>query len=53
MNFLRNYLDDLFYWLGALLISAGAYLANPAYALISGGVFCMLFSILIGKARSK
>jgi len=50
---LKDYLDDIFYWLGAALITAGAYLITPVAALFSAGIFCLLFSFLIGKARAK
>ncbi|MCI0549891.1 MAG: hypothetical protein L0287_02950 [Anaerolineae bacterium] len=48
-----NYLDDIFYWLGAVLISIGAYFLHPIAAFFSAGVFCLLFSFLIGKARAN
>ena len=51
MNFLRNYLDDLFYWLGAALLIAGAFFLHPVAALFVAGLFCLHFSYLIGKAR--
>ena len=48
-----KYLDDIFYWLGALLVSAGAYFIYPAFALIVFGFYCSLFSYLIGKAKAN
>lgn len=48
---IKKYLDDIFYWLGAALITIGAYLIHPAAACFSGGAFCLLFSYLLGKAR--
>ena len=53
MRFLRDYLDDLLYWIGALMIIRGAYLLNPIAALFVAGAFCLHFSYLIGKARSR
>jgi hypothetical protein len=50
---MRNYLDDIFYGLGATLITAGAYCLHPVAALFVAGAFCLHFSYLIGKARSK
>jgi len=50
---MKNYLDDIFYWVGAGLITTGAYLLHPAAAFFSAGVFCLIFSYLIGKARAK
>lgn len=50
---MRNYLDDLFYWLGTALICAGAYLVHPALALVLAGLACLVYSYLIGKARSR
>lgn len=50
---IRNYLDDIFYWLGAALIIAGAYFLFPIAALFVAGGFCLHFSYLIGKARAK
>jgi hypothetical protein len=47
---MKQYLDDIFYWLGAALITLGAYLVFPPAALFSAGVFCLVFSYLIGKA---
>ena len=52
MRFLKDYLDDLFYWLGALMLIAGAYLLYPVAAFFVAGAFCLHFSYLIGKARS-
>jgi len=46
-----KYLDDILYWLGAALITTGAYLLYPVAAYFSAGVFCLFFSYLIGKAR--
>jgi len=48
-----KYLDDVFYWLGAALITAGAYFLHPVAALFSAGIFCLTFSFLIGKARAS
>lgn len=48
-----KYLDDIFYWLGALLIIAGAYCLFPVAAFIVAGGFCLHFSYLIGKARDN
>lgn len=50
---IRNYLDDIFYWLGALLLITGAYFVRPVTALFVAGFFCLHFAYLIGKARSK
>ena len=50
---IRNYLDDIFYWLGAALITAGASFLSLAAALFVAGVFCLHFAYLIGKARAK
>ena len=50
---LKDYLDDIFYWLGAVLITTGAYLITPVAALFSAGIFCLLFSFLIGKAKAN
>lgn len=47
---LGKYLDDIFYWLGALMIIFGAYLLHPIAALFVAGGFCLHFSYLIGKA---
>jgi hypothetical protein len=47
---MRKYLDDIFYWLGAALITVGVALLHPAAALITGGGFCLFFSYLLGKA---
>jgi len=51
MDWIRNYIDDVFYWLGAILISAGAYFIFPVAAFFSAGIFCLVFGFLIGKAR--
>jgi len=48
-----KYLDDVFYWVGAGLITLGAYLLLPAAALFSAGIFCLIFSYLIGKAKAN
>jgi len=50
---LAAFLDDIFYWLGAGLIIAGAFLLHPIAALFTAGIFCLHFSYLIGKARAK
>ena len=52
-DWIRNYLDDIFYWLGAALITLGAYLLFPVAAFFSAGIFCLLFGFLIGKARAN
>lgn len=53
MKFLKAALDDILYWLGAALITTGAYLLHPAAAFFSAGIFCLVFSFLIGKARAN
>jgi len=50
---MRNYLDDIFYWLGAALITTGAYFIFPVAALFSAGIFCLFFGYLIGKAKAN
>lgn len=52
-RFFVRFADDLFFWLGALLISTGAYFIFKPAALIIIGVFCLIFSYLIGKARAN
>jgi hypothetical protein len=47
-----RFADDLFFWLGALLLSAGAYFVFKPASLIILGVFCLVFSYLLGKART-
>lgn len=51
--FMQAYVDDLLYLAGAGLWCAGAYLLEPVAALFVAGAFCLHFSYLIGKARSK
>jgi hypothetical protein len=53
MKTLANYLDDILYWLGAILISLGAYFLFPVSALFVAGGFFLHFSYLVGKARAK
>ena len=53
MKTLVNYLDDILYWLGAILIILGAYFLFPVSALFVAGGFFLHFSYLIGKARAK
>lgn len=53
LTLLQGYGDDLLYLAGAGLWSAGAYLLEPVAALFVAGAFCLHFSYLIGKARSK
>ncbi len=53
MKFLKSYLDDIFFWLGAALITIGAYLLYPTAAFFSAGIFCLFFSYLIGKAKAN
>lgn len=48
---MRKYLDDIFYWLGALLIIAGATLLYPVAGLLVAGGFCLHFSYLVGKSQ--
>ena len=50
---LWKYLDDIFYWLGALLIIFGAYFLHPVAALFVAGIFCLHFGYLIGKAKGN
>lgn len=53
MRTLRNYLDDIFYWIGALLISFGVYSLLPSAGFIVLGGFCTYFGFLIGRARAN
>lgn len=53
MRKLLLYLDDLLYWLGALLITAGVFFIHPVAALFVAGGFCLHFSYLIGKAKAN
>jgi hypothetical protein len=50
---MSRYLDDILYWLGAGLITTGAYLLSPAAAFFSAGIFCLIFSYLTGKAQAN
>jgi hypothetical protein len=50
---MKQYLDDIFYWLGAALITIGAYFLSPVAAFVSAGIFCLIFSYLIGKAQAN
>jgi len=50
---LKDYLDDIFYWLGAALITTGAYFLFPVAAFFSAGIFCLIFSFLVGRARAN
>jgi hypothetical protein len=50
---MKKYLDDIFYWLGALLITGGVYYITPIAALFSAGIFCLTFSYLIGKSQAN
>jgi membrane protein implicated in regulation of membrane protease activity len=49
---LSSYLDDVFYWLGAGLITAGAYLALPKAAWFVAGLFCLIYAFLIARAKA-
>lgn len=44
------FLDDIFYWLGAGMICGAAAYLHPAAMLLSGGVFCLIWSRMLGKA---
>ena len=50
---LKKYLDDIFYWIGALLIILGAIVLYPVAGLFVAGGFCLHFAYLIGKARAQ
>jgi hypothetical protein len=50
---MQKYLDDIFYWMGALLVTTGAYLLYPIAAFFIAGSFCLHFSYLIGKAKAS
>jgi len=50
---MNKYLDDVFYWLGALLITGGAYCIYPVAAFFTAGIFCLHFGFLIGRARAN
>jgi hypothetical protein len=50
---MKHYLDDIFYWLGAGLITTGAFFVTPVAALFTAGVFCLLFGFLIGRAQAN
>jgi len=47
------YADDLFYWLGAALITIGAYSIYPKSAFFVAGIFCLIFSFLIGRGKAN
>lgn len=47
------FLDDIFYWSGAVLISAGVYFIFPVGAWFVMGGFCLHFSYLFGRYRVK
>jgi hypothetical protein len=49
---LLPFLDDVFYWAGAALVVAGAYLVYPAAAFFTAGAFCLFFSWRVGKMLS-
>jgi hypothetical protein len=51
-TWLAAYADDLFYWLGALLIILAASLLQPVAGVFTAGIFCLHFSYLIGKAKA-
>jgi len=50
---MRNVLDDIFFWLGAILITIGAYYIHPAAAFFSAGIFCLTASYLFGRAKAN
>jgi hypothetical protein len=50
---LKNYSDDIFFWLGAILITIGAYCIYPAAAFFSAGIFCLTASYLFGRAKAN
>jgi hypothetical protein len=52
-TWLKNYADDLLYWIGALLIISGAFFVHPVAALFVAGSFSLHFSYLIGKAKAN
>ena len=53
MKKIPPYLDDLFYWLGALLFSAFAFFIYAPASLLVLGVFCLVYSYLAAKAAAK
>jgi len=50
---MQKYLDDVFYFLGAALITTGAFCIDPILALFVAGGFCLHFSYMIGKAAAR
>lgn len=47
--FMREYLDDLLFILGAALVTTGAGLIYIPAGLIVGGLFCILGGLLYGQ----
>lgn len=51
-RFVSQFADDIFFWLGAVLISVGVYFIFKPATLIVFGAFCLVFSYLLGKGES-
>ena len=45
------YLDDVFYWLGALLVAGFSWFVYPPLPLLVMGGFCLWFAFLYAKAK--
>lgn len=53
LRLMIKYLDDLLFFLGAALITIGAYLVCPVSALFVAGAFCIVAGVLIGVLMGK
>jgi hypothetical protein len=48
---MRQYLDDMLFLSGAILITTGAGLIHPIAALFAAGGFCIIAGVLVARAQ--
>lgn len=53
MKNLKPYLDEIFYWLGALLIAGFAWFVYPPLPLLVLGIACLIFAYLFALAARQ
>jgi hypothetical protein len=52
-KWLQQYLDDLFFLTGAILVVIGAYKVLPVLAWFVSGFFCLLAGYIVARAKGS
>jgi hypothetical protein len=49
---MRAYLDDILFWVGAGLVTLGAWLVYVPAGFVCAGLFCLVFSVLLARSSA-